>query len=55
MKNIVITIIGFAIAVGLIVGVIIPIASHGKATGQSSNTSYTGVDTSINSISSAIN
>jgi len=55
MKNIVITIIGFAIAIGLIVGVIIPIASHGKTTGQTANTSFKSVDTSVSSLSSVIN
>ena len=55
MKNIVITIIMFAIAIGLIVGVIIPIANHGKTTGQTANTSFKSVDTSITSFSTPIN
>jgi hypothetical protein len=51
MKNIVTTIILFAIAIGLIVGVIVPIAQHGRTTAATAKTSMTGIDTSITSLS----
>lgn len=55
MKNIVVTIIVFAIAIGLIVGVIVPIAQHGRTTATSAKTRMTGIDTSITSLSVPIN
>jgi hypothetical protein len=51
MKNIITTIVLFAIAIGLIVGVIIPIAQHGRTTATTAKTSMAGVDTSITSLS----
>jgi len=55
MKNIVVTIIVFAIAVGLIVGVIVPIAQHGRTTATSAKGRMTTIDTSITSLSVPIN
>ena len=55
MKNIVVTIIIFAIAIGLIVGVIVPIAQHGRTTATSAKTRMTGIDTSITGLSTPIN
>lgn len=55
MKNIVVTIIIFAIAIGLIVGVIIPIAQHGRTTAASAKTQMTGIDTNVTSLSIPIN
>lgn len=51
MKNIVTTIILFAIAIGLIVGIIVPIAQHGRTTATTAKTSMTGIDTNITSLS----
>ena len=45
MKNVVLTIVGFAIAIGLILGVIVPLASHGRQTGINSNTNMSTSDT----------
>ena len=55
MKNIVVTIVVLAIAVGLIVGVIVPIAQHGKTTAASAKTRMTTIDTSITGLSAPIN
>jgi hypothetical protein len=55
MKKVVITIIMFAIAIGLIIGVILPIASHGKATGQTAKTRMTTVDGEITTLMQPIN
>lgn len=55
MKNIIVTIIVFAIAIGLIVGVIVPIAQHGRNTATSSKTQMTAIDTSITGLSTPIN
>ena len=54
MKKVVITIIGFAIAIGLIVGVIVPIASHGRITGTNADTKFNGADSSISGIATPI-
>lgn len=55
MKNIVVTIIAFAIAIGLIVGVIVPIAQHGRATAVTADTKHDDIDTSIGALSQPIN
>lgn len=55
MKKIVITIIMFAIAIGMIVGVIIPIATHGKATGQTAKTRMTTIDGDVSTLMQPIN
>lgn len=55
MKKIVITIIMFAIAIGMIVGVILPIATHGKATGQTAKTRMTTIDGDVSTIIQPIN
>jgi len=55
MQKVVISIIGFAIAVGLIVGVIVPIASHGKETGRTAKTNCATIDSNISSLSTGIN
>ena len=55
MKKVVLTIIMFAIAIGLILGVIIPITEHGKTTGQTANTRFTGIDGDITTLATPIN
>lgn len=55
MKKIVITIIMFAIAIGLILGVIVPIASHGKSTGQMAKTHMTTIDGDVSTLAQPIN
>lgn len=55
MKNIVITIVVFAIAIGLIVGIIVPIAQHGRSTATSAKTKMTGIDSSVTGLSVPIN
>jgi hypothetical protein len=55
MKKVVITIIMFAIAIGLVVGVIIPIANHGKTAGQSANTRFTAIDGNVTTLADPIN
>ena len=55
LKNVVITIIILAIAIGLIVGVIVPIAQHGRATAVTANTRYTDIETNIGSLAQPIN
>lgn len=55
MKKIVITIIMFAIAIGLIIGVILPIANHGKSTGQSTKTRMTTIDGEVSTLMQPIN
>lgn len=52
--KVVITIIGFAIAIGLIVGVIVPIASHGRTTGTNADIKFSGADSSISGIAAPI-
>lgn len=54
MKKVVISIIGFAIAIALIVSVIIPIANNGKTTGQTAKNNHESVDTSITSIQTVV-
>ncbi len=55
LKKIVITIIMFAIAIGLIIGVILPIANHGKTTGQTANTRMTTIDGDVSTLMQPIN
>ena len=55
MKKVVITIVMFAIAIGLILGVIVPIASHGKSTGQKAKTSMTTIDSDVSTLAQPIN
>lgn len=55
MKKVVITIIMFAITIGLIIGVIIPIANHGKTTGQTVNTRMTTIDADVSTLMQPIN
>ena len=55
MKNIVVTIVIFAIAIGLIVGVVVPIAQHGRTTAVTANTRHTSIDASIGALSQPIN
>ena len=54
MKNIVVTIIIFAIAIGLIVGVIVPIAQHGRATAGIANTNHTNIEADIGALAQPI-
>ena len=55
MKKVVITIIMFAIAIGLIIGVIVPIATHGKTTGQTAKNGMTSIDGSVSTLMQPIN
>jgi hypothetical protein len=55
LKNIVVTIVVFAIAIGLIVGVVVPIAQHGRATAVTADTRYTSIDASIGALAQPIN
>lgn len=55
MKKVVITIIMFAIAIGLVIGVIVPIATHGKTTGQTVKTGMTNIDGSVSTLMQPIN
>jgi len=55
MKNILVTIIIFAIAIGLIVGVIVPIAQHGRATGVIADTMHTEIEADIGALAQPIN
>ena len=55
LKNIVVTIVVLAIAIGLIVGVIIPIAQHGRVTAVTANTRYTDIETNIGALAQPIN
>ncbi len=55
MKKVVITIIMFAIAIGMILGVILPIANHGKTTGQSAKTRMTTIDGDVSTLAQPIN
>lgn len=55
MKNLVLTIIMFAIAIGLILGVIIPIVNHGKSSGQTASTRMTAIDSNISTLADPIN
>jgi hypothetical protein len=54
MKKVVLTIIMFAIGIGLIVGVIIPIATHGRTTGGTANGRFDSSDTSISGLATPI-
>ena len=55
MKNIVITIVVFAIAIGLIVGVVVPIAQHGRTTAVTADTRHSDIDASIGVLAQPIN
>lgn len=55
MKNIVVTIVVFAVAIGLIVGVIVPIAKHGRTTAVMADTRHTSIDASIGTLAQPVN
>lgn len=55
MKNIVVTIVVFAIAIGLIVGVVVPIAQHGRTTAVTADTRHASIDASIGALAQPIN
>jgi hypothetical protein len=55
MKKIVITIIMFAIAIGMIIGIIVPIATHGRETGQTAKTRMTTIDGDVSTLMQPIN
>lgn len=55
MKGIVIAIITFALAFVLIIGVIIPIMSKGKSTGQEALTYQRTIDSNISNMAVPIN
>ena len=54
MKKVVITIVMFAISVALIVGVIIPLANHGREAGITVENRLTGIDGSMNTLANPI-
>ena len=54
MKNVVLTIIGFGIAIALVVGVIVPLASQGRDTGLKAIDNYGTVDATITTLSGEI-
>ena len=54
MKSIVITVVMFAIAVALIVGIIMPLSNHGREVGTSTETRLTGVDTQMGTLANPI-
>jgi hypothetical protein len=55
MKKIIITIIMFAITIGMIIGIIVPIANHGRSTGQTANTRMSTIDGEISTMMQPIN
>ena len=55
MKNIVVTIVVLAIAVGLIVGVIVPIAQHGRATAVTADSRHSSIEASIGTLAQPLN
>ncbi len=54
MKKVIITIVMFAITVALIVGVILPLANHGRETGQGVETQLIKIDEKIDSLAEEI-
>ena len=54
MKKVVLTVISFAIAIGLIIGVIIPLAERGRTEGTNVQNQINAVDGKVNSISAPI-
>jgi hypothetical protein len=54
MKKVVLAIVMFAIGIGLIVGVIVPLATHGRNTGIAAESRMDGIDDSINGIDETI-
>lgn len=54
MKKVIITIVMFAIAVALIVGVILPIANHGRETGTEVEGHLDTIDAGMGSLAEAI-
>lgn len=54
MKNIILSIAMFAIAVALLVAVILPLADHGRDNGVKVETQITSIDGKIDTLSSVI-
>ncbi len=54
MKNIVITIVMFAIAAALVVAVIIPLSGHGKDTGTNVETRMGNIDSQVSNLADPI-
>jgi hypothetical protein len=54
MKKVLMSVIGFAIAVALVVAIWIPLATHGKNTGTANEAKFDSVDTNVNTLASPI-
>jgi hypothetical protein len=54
MKNIVLTVVMFAVAAALVVGVILPLATHGKETGTNVETKMDSIDTNLTTLEATI-
>ncbi len=54
MKKVVMSVIGFAIAVALVVAIWVPLANHGKDTAESNESRFDNVDSSISTLASPI-
>ena len=55
MKNIVVTIVIFAIAIGLIVGVVVPIAQHTRTTAVTADNRHSDINANIGALAQPIN
>ena len=55
MQKVLIAIAMLAIAIGLIVGVIIPITSNAHSTGQNAKNNMEAVDTQVTGVSTPVN
>lgn len=54
MKKVILSVAMLAIAMALLIGVIIPIAEHGKENGQKVETQIDGIDTKVGTLSTSI-
>lgn len=54
MKNIVLTVVMFAIAAALVVAVILPLASHGREAGTNVESRINTIDTQIGTLANPI-
>jgi predicted PurR-regulated permease PerM len=55
LKNIVVTIVVFAIAIGLIVGVVVPIAQHTRTTAVTADNRHSDINANIGALAQPIN
>lgn len=54
MKKVVMSVIGFAIAIALVIAIWVPLATHGRTTGVSNETRFDSVDGSVTTLASPI-